>query len=79
MTGKPSRVTLWPSAAQILGALLDGYETVGHPCFEEDNCEYAGDCNYEKSSRCKFAKQFQEVKMRLHRASYPENGGNNYD
>jgi hypothetical protein len=66
MTGKASRITLWPSACQLIGALLDNYEQRGGGCFEGDECEYHDDCNYERSHKCKFAQQFQKVKMRLH-------------
>lgn len=71
MTGKAPRVTLWPSAAQVLGALLDRFEGAGNPCFVYDTCEYAGDCDAKKSQNCKFGKQLQAVKTRLHKAGYP--------
>jgi len=73
MTGKASRVTLWPSAAQVLGALLDRYVASGKAqCFEID-CENESDCDAERASRCKFAKQLQLVIARLYKAGYPEN------
>ena len=71
MTGKAARVTLWPSACQVLGAMLDSYEAMGHCCFEEDDCEYATDCDHKRASNCKFAKQFQLVKARLFRGGCP--------
>lgn len=71
MTGKAARVTLWPTSAQVLGALLDRYESAGHSCFDEDECEYIDDCDYKRSRACKFGKQLQLVKARLHKAAYP--------
>jgi len=71
MTGKAARVTLWPQAAQVLGSLLDRYESAGHACFEDGYCEYIDDCDNKRAQACKFGQQFQKVKARLHRAGYP--------
>ena len=71
MTGRAARITLWPNACQVLGALLDQYEAKAHCCFEEDSCEYVDVCDNERSSKCKFARQLDQVKKRLHRGGYP--------
>jgi len=71
MTGKAARITLWPTACQVLGALLDQYESNAHCCFEEDSCEYVDDCDNERSSKCKHARQLDQVRRRLHKGGYP--------
>lgn len=71
MTGKATRVTMWPNAAAVLGALLDNYESKGHPCFDDNVCEYADDCDAQKALACKFSKQLTDLKQRLHKAAYP--------
>ena len=67
MTGKASRITMWPQAAQVMSALLDNYESKGHPCFN-NVCEYADDCDAKKALACKFSKQLTDLKQRLYNA-----------
>jgi hypothetical protein len=58
-------ISLPKDAGQVLGSLLDGYESSGNPCFKTHSCKYFDTCNYARSSRCKYAKKLQDVKMRL--------------